>query len=117
MKGTPPSDWRKDWLYEYFEYPSAEEVKPHYGVRTTRYKLIHYFLPPQEFELYDLQEDPGELHNLFGDPRYAKLAKTLLDRIQELKKETGDEYTYAMPNAYEFEKQAPGRAKLHPNTE
>lgn len=105
MKGTPPSNWRKDWLYEYYEYPSSLNVKPQYGVRTTRYKLIHYFLAPQEFELYDLQEDPGELHNLYGDPRYAKLANDLLNRVRELRRETGDTYTYEMPNAYEFERQ------------
>jgi len=105
MEGTPPTDWRKDWLYEYFEYPGNEQVRPQRGVRTDRYKLIHYFLPPQEFELYDLQEDPGELHNLYGDPRYAKLTKTLMNRIQELRKETGDEYEYQMPNGWEFERQ------------
>jgi arylsulfatase A-like enzyme len=105
MKGAAPSDWRKDWLYEYFEYPGAEQVKPHRGVRTERYKLIHYFLAPQEFELYDLHEDPGELHNLYGDPRYAKLTKDLMDRIEQLRKETGDEYQYEMPNTYEFERQ------------
>ena len=105
MKGTPPSDWRKDWLYEYYEWPGVEEVKPNRGVRTTRYKMIHYFLPPEEFELYDLQEDPGELHNLYGDPRYATLARDLLHRIDELRKETGDVYTYEMPNSQEFERQ------------
>ena len=105
MKGAPPSDWRKDWLYEYYEYPAAEQVKPQRGVRTERYKLIHYFLPPQEFELYDLQEDPEERHNLYGDPRYAKLTKDLQNRIDELRKETGDVYTYELPNAYEYERQ------------
>ncbi|TAM83213.1 MAG: DUF4976 domain-containing protein [Acidobacteria bacterium] len=105
MKGTPPTDWRKDWLYEYYEYPADEQVRPHRGVRTERYKLIHYFLPPQEFELYDLQEDPGELHNLYGDPRYAKLAADLRNRIDQLRKETGDEYEYQMPNAFEYEHQ------------
>ncbi len=105
MNGTPPANWRKDWLYEYFEYPASQRVKPNRGVRTERYKLIHYFLAPQEFELYDLQEDPGELHNLYGDPRHAALAKDLLNRIDELRKETGDEYTYELPNSYEFQQQ------------
>lgn len=105
MKGTPPSDWRKDRLYEYYEYPGEEMVRPQRGVRTDRYKLIHYFLPPEEFELYDLQEDPGELHNLYGDPRFAKLTADLRNRIDELRKETGDEYEYQMPNSFEFEKQ------------
>jgi arylsulfatase A-like enzyme len=105
MQGASPADWRKDWLYEYYEYPGVEEVKPHRGVRTERYKLIHYFLPPQEFELYDLQEDPGELHNLYGDPRYAKLTADLRNRIDELRKETSDVYEYQEPNVYEFQRE------------
>jgi arylsulfatase A-like enzyme len=90
MKGLQPSAWREDWLYEYYEYPDEQQVRPNRGVRTERYKFIHYYLPPEEFELYDLQEDPGELHNLYGDPRYADLTQRLRDRIGQLRKETGD---------------------------
>lgn len=82
--------WREDWLYEYYEYPKWERVRPHRGVRTTRYKLIHYFLEPQEFELYDLQVDPGELHNLYGDPHYSDIQKHLWDRLAHLRRETGE---------------------------
>ncbi len=105
MKGAPPASWRKDWLYEYYEYPGVEQVRPQRGVRTVRYKLIHYFLPPQEFELYDLQEDPGELHNLADDPSYAKLKNDLINRIAELRRETGDVYQYQEPNVFEFERE------------
>jgi arylsulfatase A-like enzyme len=84
------SGWRKDWLYEYYEYPASQKVRPNRGVRTERYKLIEYYLPPQEFELYDLQTDPGEKNNLYGKPQYAELTRTLQQRITELRKETGD---------------------------
>ncbi|MDE3178637.1 MAG: DUF4976 domain-containing protein, partial [Acidobacteriota bacterium] len=90
LKGGEPPPWRKDWLYEYYEYPGNQQVKPNRGVRTERYKLIHYYLPPEEFELYDLEHDPGELFNLYGDPRYSGLARELLNRIAELRKDTGD---------------------------
>lgn len=96
LKGQRPEDWRKDWLYEYFEYPQAERVRPHRGVRTERHKLIHYYkladYPdlPEEFELYDLQKDPGELNNLHGQPGYSALAQQLMNRIGELRKETDD---------------------------
>ncbi len=96
LKGQSPADWRKDWLYEYFEFPWAEYVRPHRGIRTERYKLIHYHKMPQfpqfadEYELYDLRVDPGELNNLYGRPGYQDLTKQLLRRIAELRKETGD---------------------------
>ena len=101
LKGGSVENWRKDWLYEYYEYPQWEHVRPHRGVRTERYKLIHYYkLPdfpdePEEFELYDLAKDPGELNNLYGQAGYASLTQQLLNRIAELRKETGDHGTDA----------------------
>jgi len=96
FKGETPENWRKDWLYEYYEYPQWEHVRPHRGVRTERYKLIHYYKlsdfpdAPEEFELYNLQEDPGELHNLYSQPGYAGLTRQLMERIGQLRQETGD---------------------------
>jgi arylsulfatase A-like enzyme len=90
LRGEEPKSWRKDWLYEYYEYPGPHNVRKNRGVRTEQFKLIHYYEDPEEFELYDLKEDPGELHNLYGDSRYASLARDLLQRIRELREETGD---------------------------
>jgi len=101
LKGEQPSSWRKDWLYEYYEYPGVVSVRKNRGVRTERYKLIHYYEAPEEFELYDLQEDPGELHNLYGDPSHAALVRQLRQRIDELRKATDDNYVYAEPGPTE----------------
>lgn len=90
LKGSRPAAWRKEWLYEYYEYPGNQQVKPNRGIRTDRYKLIHYYLPPQEFELYDLERDPGELYNLYGDARYQSLFNELMERLHQLRVETGD---------------------------
>lgn len=84
-------NWRKDFLYEYFDYPGAEQVRPHRGVRTERYKYFEYFLEPKEYEMYDLEKDPGELNNLAGKPEYAALQRRLAARVEELRKETGDQ--------------------------
>ena len=97
FQGQEPQGWRKDWLYEYYEYPAPHNVRRHRGVRTERYKLIHYYEAPEEFECYDLQEDPGELHNLYGDPQHAALVQQLRQRLDELRKETDDQYVYEDP--------------------
>lgn len=86
--------WRQDWLYEYYEYPGNQNIRPCRGVRTERFKYIHYFTEPQEFELYDLQTDPSERHNLHGDPRHAQMAQKLAARLEALRRETGDHYVY-----------------------
>ena len=90
----PDVSWRKDWLYEYYEYPGFENVRPCRGMRTERYKLIHFFIEPQEFELYDLESDPDEMNNLYGKPGYEKLTAQLKDRLAQLRLETNDTYQY-----------------------
>lgn len=97
LRGEKPENWRKDWLYEYYEYPGPHNVRKNRGVRTDRYKLIHYYEEPQEFELYDLQQDPGELRNLHGQAASAQLERELLNRIAGLRRETGDVERPAIP--------------------
>jgi arylsulfatase A-like enzyme len=100
LKGERPAEWRKDYYYEYYEYPEFEHVRPHRGIRTERYKLIHYYFPDEEFELYDLENDPQEIKNLYGDPKHADLAKQLRQRLEELRHETGDTGKYDVTQAY-----------------
>ena len=69
-------------------------MRPCRGVRTERYKYIHYFTAPEEFELYDLSRDPAEMRNLAADPAFAKLRQTLAERLQALRAETADHYVY-----------------------
>ncbi len=97
--------WRKDWLYEYYEYPGFENVRPCRGVRTARYKYIHFFLDPQEYELYDLEKDPSESANPYGKPGYEQITAQLQARLEELRKETGDTFVYkptGIPAHFEF---------------
>ena len=81
----------KDALYyHYYEYPRPHAVKKHYGVRTDRYKLIHFYNDIDEWEFYDLKTDPNELHNLINDPAQAKNIKTLKKKLAELQVKYGD---------------------------
>jgi arylsulfatase A-like enzyme len=91
---NPHAEWRTDWLYEYYEFPGNEQVRPCRGVRTERYKYIHYFTPPEEFELYDLETDPQEMRNLYQQPAHRQLVRQLSARLEGLRHETGDHYLY-----------------------
>jgi arylsulfatase A-like enzyme len=82
-----PRKWRDALYYHFYEYPAEHMVKRHYGVRTERYKLIHFYNDIDTWELYDLQEDPSEMHNLYGHPDYKKIQKKLHKKLNELRKE------------------------------
>ena len=83
LKGKKPADWRKSLYYHFYEYPAEHMVKRHYGVRTDRYKLIHFYNDIDAWELYDLEKDPPEMHNVINDPAYSEV---LADMQAELKK-------------------------------
>jgi arylsulfatase A-like enzyme len=78
-------EFRKEWYYEYYEWPNPEKVAPHRGIRTEQYKLIQYVLDPSEGELYDLHADPGERNNLYGKAQYATLQAHLSERLIALR--------------------------------
>ncbi|MDG2094921.1 MAG: DUF4976 domain-containing protein, partial [Phycisphaerales bacterium] len=83
MRGDRPEDWRNSIYYEYFE-KGIHAVEPHYGVRTDRFKLI-YFPALDEWELFDLEEDPDEVMNLSGDPVHAVQEAALRSELEWLR--------------------------------
>ncbi len=84
------SEWRDAVYYTYYEYPSVHMVKRHYGVATERYKLIHFYYDIDEWEMYDLQTDPTEMHSVYNDPAYADVQKMMHERLLELRAKYGD---------------------------
>ncbi|HET7705407.1 MAG TPA: sulfatase [Thermoanaerobaculia bacterium] len=82
--------WRDAFLYEYYEYPAGHCARKNRGIRTDRWKLIHFFEQPQEWELYDLQADPGETKNLAGSRSHTGVMASLKLRMAELRKSLGD---------------------------
>lgn len=87
LKGHTPEDWRTSLYYHYYEYPFWHKVRPHYGVVTDRYKLVHYYKPDlDEWELYDLKVNPNETQNFFNDPEYAPVIAELRTELTRLRK-------------------------------
>ena len=84
LRGQTPSDWRTSLYYHYYEYPSVHMVQKHDGVRTTRYKLIHFY-ELGEWELYDLQNDPHEMHSIYADASSAGIVERLKAELTRLR--------------------------------
>ncbi|MEO7521144.1 MAG: sulfatase/phosphatase domain-containing protein, partial [Gemmatimonas sp.] len=90
LRGQQPRDWRESMYYRYYHDPGDHNTAAHYGVRTLTHKLIHYWKKDQ-WELFDLTEDPSELHNLYGQPGTAALTASLKRELARLKRELRDD--------------------------
>jgi len=88
LEGRRRPNWRQSVYYHYYEM-GWHNVQPHFGVRTDRYKLI-YFYESDCWELYDLQEDPHEIHNLYGENGYEGIVRDLKHELRRLQEELGD---------------------------
>ena len=104
FRGETPADWQTSMYYRYWMHnDGAHHVPAHYGLRTRRYKLIYYYNDPcgqpgandpagePEWELFDLQEDPCELHSVYHDPAYAAIVVELKDELHRRQAVVGDE--------------------------
>jgi arylsulfatase A-like enzyme len=78
-----------DALYYHFYENQEHKVAKHIGVRTDRYKLI-YFYENREWELYDLKKDQSEMKNVYSDPAYKDVVKTMKEKLEQLRKEYKD---------------------------
>lgn len=86
MKGEQPENWRKSLYYAYFEYPGAHSVKKHEGAFDGRFKIIHFY-ESDEWEFYDLQNDPKEMNNVYSAPEMQNQVSRMQDELKRLKGE------------------------------
>jgi arylsulfatase A-like enzyme len=90
LRGRPPADWRTSMYYRYYHDPGDHNTRAHYGVRTRTHKLIHFWKKDQ-WELFDLVNDPFEQHNLYGEAGQEALTSSLKAELQRLKRAVKDE--------------------------
>ena len=86
LKNGKADNWRKSIYYHYYEYPSVHMVPRHYGIRTERYKLMHFYQFGNEWEMYDLKEDPDELTNIYGRADKKSLQTDLEQQLKAIRK-------------------------------
>lgn len=91
-------DFRDAVYYHYYDYPAFHMVKKHYGIRTKRYKLMHFYDDIDTWELYDLEEDPKEIHNQIDNDKYDAIEAELRIQLAALQNQyevTNEEFKQA----------------------
>ena len=91
LEGSSDENWRQSIYYHYYEFPFWHHVQPHYGIRTDKFTLAHFYYNIDVWELYDLEKDPSQMNNIINDPAYAEVVEDLKAQISELQTAYGDE--------------------------
>ena len=81
----------RDASYYHF-YTHGARLPEMIGVRTERYKLIHYpgMKGIYQWELFDLEKDRDEMYNLYSNPEQAAVKERLKKQLQGLIKGLND---------------------------
>ena len=82
--GKPIKDWEQAMYYHYYEFPYWHHVQPHYGIRTQKYTLAHFYYNIDVWELYDLEKDPKQMNNIISDPQYTNIVTDLKKQLKGL---------------------------------
>ena len=99
-----PADWREATYYRYWMHMAHNlEVPAHFGIRTDRYKLIFFYgidfsdsgrpttpQTPAAWEFYDLDKDPSEMHNQYGNPEYRTVIAEMKEQLKQLREELNE---------------------------
>lgn len=84
LEGETPKNWQKAMYYHYYEFPFWHHVQPHYGIRTQKYTLAHFYYNIDVWELYDLEKDPKQMNNIIDDASYSPIIKDLKTQLKQL---------------------------------
>ncbi|NQT50768.1 sulfatase, partial [bacterium] len=96
--GTEPAGWKQAVYYRYWMHMAHHWNPAHFGIRTKRHKLIFYYgcnyrgenRTPPGWELYDLRNDPKEVHNVYDDPACRDVVADLKNQLAALRQSIGD---------------------------
>nr|WP_272209622.1 sulfatase/phosphatase domain-containing protein [Marinicella sp. W31]MDC2875439.1 DUF4976 domain-containing protein [Marinicella sp. W31] len=103
FEGRAREEWQDVAYHRYWMHKDViHNAFAHYGIRTERYKLIYWYNDPldqigatsgdepPEWELFDCEADPFELHNRAGDPEYADIFRIMVEKLDRKMTEIGD---------------------------
>ena len=100
LEGNSPEAWRQSMYYRYWLHHPHRPA--HFGIRDHRYKLALFYgqdlgkqgtskeTTTPQWEFYDLQEDPKELHNAVDEEKYETVIQNMKKELLEQRKMYGD---------------------------
>jgi len=113
-------DWRDSFLYEYyweFNYPSTPTT---FALRTDKFKYIQYHGVWDLEELYDIENDPKEMHNLIYQPEHFSRVVEMRNKLfQQLANNQGQRsvpFNRKFNHGAVFRESARSRAAEYPDT-
>ncbi len=90
IQGKKVKNWRQALYYHYHEFPNEHHVCRHYGIRTSRYSLIHFYDDIDSWELFDLKKDPSQMNNIYRKKGTEALIKRLKSELFQLQVQYDD---------------------------
>ncbi len=112
IEGKKENEWRTETYYRYWMHMAHDlGVPAHFGIRTMKYKLIFFYgidygrlltpnpenwgsldsiVTPPGWELYDMEEDPFEMNNLYENSEYSDIIVELKERLKKLREEINE---------------------------
>ncbi|HKJ84568.1 MAG TPA: sulfatase/phosphatase domain-containing protein, partial [Spirochaetia bacterium] len=103
LQGEPAEDWTDLAYHRYWmNQDDVHNAYAHYGIRTHEFKLIYWYdedcgedganpgTDEPEWELFDLRNDPLELHNVYSDPDYSETVKAMTAKLEAEMLRIGD---------------------------
>lgn len=103
LEGKTPDDWPQATYYRYWMHMAHHDNPAHYGIRTKKHKLVFFYGLPLDaagakaqpttphWELYDLEEDPHEMNNVYTEPLYESTVAELKAKLLAMKRQVADE--------------------------
>jgi len=105
--GQEPVGFPEATYYRYWMHMEHHQNPAHFGIRTKDYKLIffygtnyrklkdpssrmnyfHSFDTPVAWEFYNLNNDPQEMNNRYGDPDYSEIIQALKQQLKSMREE------------------------------
>jgi arylsulfatase A-like enzyme len=82
MNGTVKK-WRESLYYAYYEF-GEHAVPQHFGVRSMTHKLF-FFPATNEWNMFDLTNDPQEMVNVHNQPKYKRVQASLEQEFDRLR--------------------------------